>query len=107
MTEVVDTAAKDLRALREEALSLINRTPDRAGPGSPRYAEDLLIESESPSSAKDLLQLLDLLDADLQLQAMRVLLLVDGLADCIEMSDRRAGQYNGEVASAASTSTSR
>lgn len=95
----MEEAHKELRSLVAEAVALISSMPQEAVDGSPRQIESLMLKKSQSEYSTRRVELLDDLNADLQPQAARLLILAEGLADCLEVSLGRDRQVNGATLS--------
>ena len=89
------TADRDIRRLSKLAVDVVNRVPERPNKESPRSVETLALRASHGGGGVARAGLLDQMNVDGQLMVAHLTLLVDGVADALELASQRDNEVNG------------
>jgi hypothetical protein len=85
---------KDIRGLCRLAQDLISAMPANAKPGTPRRRENRQLRASPGGGGREQALLVDDLNVDAQFMAGNLTLIVDGVADCVEVGEERENAVN-------------
>jgi len=85
----------DVRSLAELVREVVDQVPEKSRPGSLRRREGEELRGARGGGGVTRAQLLDELNVDLQVMVGYLALLVDGVADLLEIASTRANKVNG------------